>query len=245
MKKSWLSALLLALAATSPAPAQEEAASKVDTVLDRLEKRLLDHEADGLTFGEKNAPPPSLDANDGPTETMKFQKKTKIGASTAELEGLKQIGGQIAELEQAVDRYASEVQKTKQGILDEAHTDNFITIEARLADTDVAAITSLTVKIDGYGVYELKETGGIWMPSAQVPLYAGPLKPGNHRVDLEARIALKPKKALPMNGDVYRFVNKTFDVVVPGGSRTAKYLINIVPPAKLDGVADATLKEAS
>lgn len=229
------------------ASAQDEAAVRVDTVLDRLEKRLLDQESDGLTFDEKNQTPfgkSSADSDGAPTH-IEVTKKTKIESSTKERDSIKELGLAIAELDQQVDQFASGVQKTKQSILDEAHIDNFITVDAKMADTEVAAITALTVRVDGFVVYELKESSGLWMPSNLVPLYAGPLKPGNHRLDLEARIVMKPKKALPMNGDVYRFVNKSFDVTIPGGARAAKYLISILPPEKLDGTADAVIKEAT
>ncbi len=237
--------LLLALLAAAPAArAQDEAAAHVDSVLDRLEKRLLDQESDGLTFGEKTNPG-SLDGNGEPTTKYEFSKRQKVGGSTAAQESLKSLGTAVAELEAQVDQFAANVQKTKQSILDDAHIDNFITFEAHLADTDAAAITAIVVKLDGFGVYELKEASGIWMPARLVPLYAGPLKPGNHRIDLEARIVVKPKKALPMNGDVYRFVNKSFDVAVPGGTRTTRYVISITPPEKPEGKADATMKEAT
>jgi hypothetical protein len=82
------------------------------------------------------------------------------------------------------------------------------------------------------------------MPTKKVPLYAGPLQPGNHRIDLEARLVVRHKDGIPLNGDVYRFINKTFDMIVPGAAGTARYTLAITPPAKLDGSADATLKEA-
>lgn len=237
--------LLLALLLAAPdARAQDEAAKHVDSVLDRLEKRLLDQEGDGLTFSERTNPK-SLDGDGKPTTKYEFTKREKIGGTTKTQESLKSLTSAVAELESQVDQFASNVQKTKQSILDDAHIDNFITFEAALADTDAAAIAAIVVKLDGYGVYELKEAAGIWMPSHLVPLYAGPLKPGNHRVDVEARIMIKPKKSLPMNGDSYRFVNKTFDVTVPGGTRTTRYVISITPPEKQDGQADATMKEAS
>jgi hypothetical protein len=232
----------LALFAGSVALAQDEAAQHVDSVLDRLEKRLLDQESDGLTFGEKTSPK----AMEGEAATKyDFTKRQKVVGSTKSQESLKSIGSAVAELETQVDQFSANVQKTKQSILDEAHIDNFITFEATLADTDAAAITAIAVKLDGFGVYELKEAAGIWMPSVLVPLYAGPLKPGNHRVDVEARIVVKPKKALPMNGDVYRFVNKTFDVAIPGGAKTSRYILSITPPEGADGKPDATLKEAT
>lgn len=215
--------------------------NQVDSILDRLEKRLLDQEADGLSFGEKEA----IDGTVGYEKSAdaKFKgKKVQVDASTESQDRMKSLAKVVADLEGQVDQLASSVQKTKQGILDDSAVDNFVTFEAQLADTEAASIKTLNVKLDGYPLYELSEASGLWMPSKSVPLYAGPLQPGNHRVDLEARIVVKHKKALPMNGDIYRFVNKSFDVAVGSGTSNNRYVITITPPEKLDGTADATMK---
>lgn len=234
-------ALLVLGAWATPVLAADTA--QVDSVLDRLEKRLLDQEADGLTFGEKEPPPAIGDPTDGLVTKYKY-KKSKIEGTPADAEKIKAVATMVTDLENQVDQLASSVQKTKQGILDDAAIDNFVSLEAELADTDSAALKSISVKLDGYAVYELSEASGLWMPSKKVPLYAGPLQPGNHRVDLEARLVVRHKDGLPLNGDVYRFINKTFDLVVPGTPGNARYVLAITPPAKLDGTADATLKEA-
>ena len=49
---------------------------------------------------------------------------------------------------------------------------------------------------------------------------------------------------LPLNGDIYRFINKTFDITVAGARGNARYMIAIKAPEKLGDTADATLKEA-
>ncbi len=215
--------------------------NQVDTILDRLEKRLLDQEADGLSFGEKEA----IDGTVGyekPADAKFKGKKVHVDASTESQDRMKSLAKVVADLEGQVDQLASSVQKTKQGILDDSAVDNFVTFEAQLADTEAASIKTLNVKLDGYPLYELSEASGLWMPSKSVPLYAGPLQPGNHRIDLEARIVVKHKKALPMNGDIYRFVNKSFDVAIGSGTSNNRYVITITPPEKLDGTADATMK---
>ena len=156
---------------------------------------------------------------------------------------MKNLAKVVTELEGQVDQLTSSVQKTKQSILDDAAVDNFVTFEAALSDSESASIKTLNVKLDGYSLYELSESSGLWMPTKSVPLYAGPLQPGNHRLDLEARLVMRHKKSLPMNGDVYRFVNKSFDVAVGSGTASNRYTITITPPEKIDGTADAVIKE--
>ncbi len=233
--------LIVTLLAFSSASRSEPSdLNQVDSILDRLEKRLLDQEADGLSFGEKEA----IDGSVGYEKAdAQFKgKKVATFASTESQDRMKSLAKVVTDLEGQVDQLASSVQKTKQGILDDSAIDNFVTFEAQLADTEAAAIKTLNVKLDGYPLYELNEASGLWMPSKSVPLYAGPLQPGNHRVDLEARIVVKHKKALPMNGDIYRFVNKSFDVAVGSGTSNNRYVITITPPEKIDGTAEATMK---
>lgn len=213
----------------------------VDSILDRLEKRLLDQDNDGLTFNEKvNAGKAANDTT--PTSKLDF-RKTKVETSTPENQRLKALANAVTTLEGQVDQLASDVQKTRQTILDEAAINNFVSVEAQMLQTDSAAIKTINVKLDGYSVFELTETSGLWMPSKVIPLYAGPLQPGNHRLELEARIVMKRKLSLPLNSDVYRFVNKSFEINVPAGGGSSRYVIAITPPEKIDGTADATIKE--
>lgn len=229
----------------TPVLAKDDDLGNVNTVLDRLERRLLDQEADGLTFDEKTQPPPSIESEDGGT-SYKFENKGKgkVSGTTSEREHMASLAGAITELESQVDQLASNVQKTKQSILDEASIDNFVSIEAQLNETDAAAIKSINIKLDGYPVYELHDASGLWLPSKAVPLYAGPLQPGAHRLDLEARIVVRHQKGMPMNADVYRFINKSFELSVPGGTNKSRYVITIKPPTKIDEQADAVIKEA-
>jgi len=215
--------------------------SKVDQVLDRLEKHLLDQEADGLTFGEKLPPPPS---EEDEARTFNYDKGTSIEATPPTQDTLKGLKQAVTALEGQVDQLASNVQKTKQAIVDDATIDNYLTLEARLSDSDAASLKTLNVKLDGYAIYELADTAGLWMPTKSIPLYAGPLQPGKHRIDLQARLVMRAKDRLPLNGDVYRFVNKTFDLTVPGGASVDHYVITITPPAKLSSIPEASLKAA-
>jgi hypothetical protein len=254
MRRLTSSILALACVAVGGAAARRALAKgdelgNVDSVLDRLEKRLLDQEADGLSFDEKNAPPPAAEPT-GATTKYRFDGKGKgsaarVTATTDEREQMGALSNAVKDLENQVDQLAANVQKTKQSILDEASIDNFVDIQAELSETDTASIKTLNIKLDGYPVYELHEASGLWLPSKGVPLYAGPLQPGAHRLDLEARIVVRHKDGMPMNADVYRFVNKTFEMSIPGGTKKSRYTITIKPPVKVEDQADAVMKEGA
>jgi len=235
-------AVLPMLIATS---AHGAALKAVDTVLDRLEKRLLDQEADGLTFGERQNDPSFLRVPEeaAPKKSYRFGS-SRIEANPKEIERLKDVGKLVGDLESQVDQLASNVQKTKQSVVDDAAIDNFVTLAAQLGDTDAAAIKNLTIKLDGFELYALSDSSGLWLPSKNLPIYAGPLQPGTHRIDLEVRLVMRQVQDLPLNGDIYRFISKTFDITVAGARGNARYMIAIKAPEKLGDTADATLKEA-
>lgn len=237
-------AALLAALVVAPLALAQGGVERVDSIIERLEKRLLDSESDGLTYGEK-LPPPSVD--DPPAAQYQFKAKdpVKVQASNPAQKDLKQAATAVAALEADIDQLASAVQKTKQSIIDEAGIDNFVAIEAQLENDEKMAIKSLTVKLDGYPLYEVSDAAGLWLPSKLLPLYAGPLTPGNHRIDFEARLVLRENKGLPVNGDVYRFVSRVFDVGVPGGSVNTRYLITVAPPGKDGAAPEATMKEVN
>lgn len=218
--------------------------SNVDQILDRLEKRLLDEEADGLTFGEK-APPPVLEKKSpGGVSTYRFEKPAAVQVSPPAMDDLKSLTAKVTDLENQVDKLADDIQKTKQSIVDDATIDNYFTLEANVTDTDAAAVKNLTVKLDGFPVYEINDAAGLWLPAKSVPLYAGPLQPGTHRLDLEARLVMRAKSGLPVNSEVYRFINKTFDLTVGSGTNNSRWVIAIKPPEKLEGVPQANLSQS-
>lgn len=244
----FLAALLLC---SIQAFGKDEDLSNVNSVLDRLEKRLLDQEADGLTFDErssKDATPakrPRKDSGFDINTELKFEKGEKIEGDTPNRQELSVISDAIKSIENQADQLASSIQKTKQTIIDDASINNFIAIEAALAETDAAAIKSLNIKLDGYAVYELQEASGLWLPSKSIPLFSGPMQPGTHKIELEARLVIRENAGLPLNSDVLKIVSKTFDIAVPVGTKKSRYVISITPPGKDSDKADATMKEAT
>lgn len=222
----------------------------VDSVLDRLEKRLLDEEAEDLTHKDKSLPS-SLKPSDyhAPKSSLKTPtqnfKKERINSSTKEVKGIQGIGQLVTELEEQIDQFSQSVQKSKQSIIDEAKVENAIEIEARLSDPDSAAISMLSVKLDGFAIYQSQDSAGLWLPSAAIPLYAGPFPPGNHRLDVEIRLAKKSKRPLLINDDVYYFVNEAFDISVPVSKEKKRYIILISPRDGEGNPFDANLEEAA
>jgi outer membrane murein-binding lipoprotein Lpp len=161
--------------------------------------------------------------------------QSTISGSIKEMKNIKAISAAIHKIESEVDRLSADVQATKQKVVQGANIDNFVEFQAKLSDSTVASIKSITVKIDGYNVYDLNEISGFWMPSGKLPIYAGPLQPGSHRVDLEAKMVMKRKGNMAVNSDIYRIINKSFTVLIPTTSFKKRWVMNIIPPKSEDG----------
>lgn len=224
------------------ASAQKTDISQVDAILDRLERRLLDQEAEGLTFDEKNWPS-SSESEIESSQKHRFPKKS-IEPRNSKSQQFDDVAQLVRDLEQQVEQLASNVQKTKQTIIDDAAINNFISLEAVLPDTDKASIKSIEIRLDGFKLYKIDDAAGLWIPSKSIPLYSGPLQPGNHRLDVEARISIRDNKSLPVNSTVYRFLNKSFPWSIPDGHSNSRYRLTIIPSDKLDGNVDANLQES-
>jgi len=213
---------------------------QVESVLERLEKRLLDEEGETLTFGERELPPATL---------PKAEADKKIAMPPAKIEGeaedasrMREITTAVSQLENQVDQLLSDVGKTRQKIMEDARVDNEITIEAALGAAELASIRSMRVKLDGYDIYDVSDDAGLWVPTNTVPLYFGPLQAGNHRLDLEVRMVLKQREGLPVNSDVYRFVSQSFELKIPDGRTRTRYVVRLAAPRNAGEKASATLE---
>lgn len=237
-----LIALSSAFILSDGAKAQKDL-EKVDSVLDRLEKRILEEEGEGLTFGEK-----SLGSKDDDRPTIKIKMKGEGGKTLGELPEAKQmreIASGISELEVQIDQLTADVQRTRQKILEEARVDNIVLIETNIKGADTASLKMLRAKLDGYVVYGVSEEGGLWIPARSAPLFSGPLQPGSHRLDIEARIAIRESANMPLNTDVSRYISQSFELRIPDGKQTTKYTVVIDPSTDGTGRATAKLEEAT
>jgi hypothetical protein len=221
--------------------ANAQSIEQVDKVLDKLEQRLLDDESETFSANDRNSVTTIAPKKEATTK-MKFDKEIVYG-NTRDSDELAKLAALISQLETRTDTLASNVQRTKQKVIDDATVDNYVAVEAGLTETDAAAIKTLNVRIDGFDVYGLHDATGLWLPSKSVGIYAGPLKPGNHRLDVELRLVLRHAKGLPLNSDVFRYVNKSFNFVIPNGRLQSRFMLQIVPPSKESGQADATFKK--
>lgn len=203
------------------------------SILDRLEQRLLNDDASELTFDK---------AKRGNAKTRYEYEGDEIQASAPGNKELDDMERAITNLERDAEALAKDVQQNKQSFLAEIKLDNLINIDTKLSDQEGAGIRSLRVKIDGYLIYETPGIEGLWTTGPTIPLYSGPMKPGKHKVEYEARIVSRHSSKLPVDAEVYHQIDQTFDVEVPEGKQTRNWQIAIDVPKTSEGKVEAKLE---
>lgn len=200
---------------------------KSESILDRLEQRLEDQERDPLNLegeGQRND-----DRKDVKTR-YRYEKGITV---TPKLRGdskMTELGKAIDEMEAEVEQLSSSVQSVKHEIYQGSQIDNFIEIDTQITDTDRAYFRTIVTKLDGHTIYEMNESNDFWMPHNNIPLYAGPMQPGVHEIDFEARIVLKKPGKLPLSSKIYSIVKQTYKIDVSAGSEKKLWTILIDKP---------------
>lgn len=240
------------LSSPSKPEAESSDIKQIDTVLDQLEKDSTTDTTTDNSLSEKKT-----NKKKSPSSKYKFSKASSSGISSTiygkvdkkdkpkptSIESLDTIERSITSLEKEVETLASDVQKAKQTLLENSSIDNFVTISVLLKNSKEASITDLDIKLDGFPLYYLKESSGLWLPGDSLPLYSGPLKPGNHRLSIEARMAQKYDQNLKLNNDSYHFISDNFALLVPEKNPDLRYSLVIIPPSNANEKASASLKE--
>ena len=212
-----------------------------DKVLEQLEQQIMSDEADGLShFKSPNGPFGMQDEtapinNGGPK-----MKSSNIEAA----QDFSQIHKQIKDLERDIDTLSSDVQQYKQAAVVASKDNSYVYLEANIMEAETNNLKSIRVKVDGFTVYQVRDTAGLWTPKSAIPLYSGPLSAGTHRIEISAHIGEIQKPGLPVNGPSFKSVEKTFEIQVPLGSTNKKYQIAIAPAADAGAAPTVTLKDS-
>ncbi len=242
MPKSFLNILSVIffglLAGTALAQNGEEGADKV---LEQLEQQIMSDDADGLKYFKSPNGPFGMQDETAPINNGSPKvKATNIEAS----QDFTQIHKQIKDLERDIDSLSSDVQQYKQAAVVASKDNSYVYLEASILEAERNNLKSIRVKVDGFTVYQVRDTAGLWTPKSAIPLYSGPLSAGTHRIEISASIGEIQKPGLPVNGPSFKSVEKTFEIQVPLGSTNKKYQIVIAPAADAGAAPTVTLKDA-
>ncbi len=240
MKSLFTSIALVQLLVAMPVVfAKDSNTIEVESILDRLEKKLTDNESGGLTFNDKIEPATKDGKMPSPSTAYNFTKdkggKNSAEGSSDESESIiKGLADAVSGLENQVERLHADVQKARLKVIEDARVDNFVQMDAEFRGVEKATLKSLVVKIDGVEIYRAADAGGLWMPSSKLPLFAGPVPPGSHKLSIDAAIMVREGGNVPVSADVTRNLEKEFEFSMPDGKERRTINIVIDAPARAD-----------
>lgn len=222
MTKFYFITLFVALLVSSRyAKAQNAHGDGVDNVLERLEQQILSDEADGFSFPGMRDDQPADDLSGG--SGTKAHQATGSKFREPDFANIQQ---QISNLEKDIDRLASDVQQYKQSAIATSKDNSYVYLEASVIDQKESTLKSIKVKVDGFTVYHIKNTAGLWLHQSAIPLYSGPLSAGTHRIEVEANLGRIYSPGLPVTGPSFKSVEKAFEIQVPLASSNKKYVMS-------------------
>ena len=206
---------------------QNRDTKSVNSMLDELEKRLLDQESEPLRFNEINEAGKGL-PQDADTK-YKFQDSAFVLGEQENSKEFDKYQALLSKLEAQIDQLENDVIKTKQAIHENSKKDNYIEINTVLEDGQNNTLRSLSVQLNGFAIYDIDEASGLWAPAGKLPIYSGPLQPGTHNLKVTARVSTRSETGLPLTTALTRLIDKEFKFEVPTGKFEKNYSMKIAP----------------
>lgn len=229
MNKIFLSVLLVSQASAFAADTNIQA---MDSVLDRLERKLMEQEASQLKIEPIN-------------ESPKAQQNVRLPKGSIEgrqpgFDDFATLEKQIASLEKEADELTGQLEASKAELLDKSTKGSLVEINAMIEDPDLTSIRELSLSIDGKKIYAME--GGDWTPSPEIPFFIGPLAPGEHQLELSARTVRRREKSLPLDQNLTHRYEQTFKINVAPGVFHKGYRMRLVRPEQQNTRASASLE---
>jgi hypothetical protein len=240
---------ILGVTLLSPAPwifakakSTEAHAKQIETVLDKLEQRLIDKESSPLTLEE--AEQASKTKSNEPKRIQKFVPKAsgKIKGNTPSGKNLQELQRNLNEYDNRIEILESDLRKLGSSVQEAAATDNQVALEIRTANDSKIMIRTLTATLDGNTLYSQVDPAGLWMPARAIPLFYGPLQPGSHKIEINGFIS--PSTDLTPSGPSWRqkSIKQSFSFDVPEG-KTRKTIAIEISDSQGDGQPIAKIQE--
>lgn len=216
------SVALTSLSMLSYAGESADQAKKLETVIDKLEQKLLDHEASPLSDDEAL----KTGTQEVDVSPKKYQplKSKKISASPAANKNLRELEKKLNEYEHRIELLESEIRRLRSSVHENSTTDNRIRIDVTGDGTSKFIIKTLFVKFDGKNLYNQQNSAGLWMPSNEISVMDGPVQPGDHKLEVQATIVPIEDSGLPLPKWKHLEASSEFKLSVPAGKYHRKML---------------------
>ena len=184
---------------------------KLDKIIDQLESKLLDDEL----RKNQNKKKPQSTVTEENIPTLNPHGKADFDS----------LSDKIMKLTNEVDNLSNEVTMIAEKLIKDKKIDNYIEIYADL-NSEQHQIRKIEVLMDNYLIYHIDRIDQLWIPEKRLPLFLGPVQPGNHSIIFRATVAninrVKGKLIYTDN-----IIENVFPITVPTGKIRKKWNINI------------------
>ena len=155
---------------TISAANSESQAKKIETVLDKLEKRLIDNEDKPFNLNDEVTPNNSLGRESTAKQKYAPKSPAKIDGQTPGGKNLQEIQKKISEYDNRIEILDADMKKLRADIYDNSSTENQIMIEIRTEQTSKFIIRTLIARLDGNTLYNQLDPAGLWMPTRSIQI---------------------------------------------------------------------------
>lgn len=164
------------------------------------------------TSGEKTAPVMSSD-----TREIRGRSDSKLN--------FKEIESKLQEYDHRVDILESELARLQANLNDASLTDNKVSISLSTPPQAKFIIRALRAKIDGLVLTDQADVAGLWMPNQNLRLFQGPLRPGQHRLEINTIISPLSNEGLKLPTWKQKTIDSSFELEIPDGKIVKNFLI--------------------
>lgn len=198
--------------------------------LDHLEKKMTDQDNFDL-LDKKDAPTTKRHTDSRKARDLAPQNSGDNPKSVTQQKTLKGIQSKISEYDNRVEILESELRRLRANIYDASVTDNLVVIEIRPSQTSNFLIRDLRANLDGYTLYNRQDPSGLWIPSKSITLFHGPLRPGDHQIDISAILVPLSADGLKLPTSEHKNLEQSFRFVVPEGKQRRQMVLEILNSA--------------
>lgn len=188
--------------------------NEVESVLDRLERQLMERERRNL-FPESQ---PSQQQSAPADAKQIIVEPTEITGRLPDQGALDDFSKTIDQIEDELASLSGELENLKQRIRRGTQSDGLVEISAKIPNPDQVSLREFEVKLDGFTIYQMNRSGGLWMPRSQIPIFAGPLAAGKHQLELHARVVKRYDRNLPVDSSQFHIYRQKFEFEVAEGA---------------------------
>ena len=192
-----------------------------EDVIEALENRLYQDSQDAFELADPLRPTVEV------SESQRYQDTSRIQGQMSGPKEAQQIAHELKKIEQEIDRVASQVEKTKNALLQRADAENYLKVDLVLAKAKGYAIDNIALKIDGFAVHRSNKDTSFWETNQAMPIFFGPITVGNHAIDVEARFAKLVGDDVQLTADMLKQVSKRLDLHIDPAKKDAHYTIRL------------------